>query len=56
MLTYTLLNVRGARTALGSDMTNPATAARVREAIVKVAMDLLGLSETPGEGNSASQG
>jgi len=56
MLTYTLLNVRGARTALGSDMANPATAARVREAIVKVAMDLLGLSETPGEATKAPGG
>ncbi len=47
MLTYTLLNMRGMRSAIGADLTDPALAGRFREAIVTVALDLLELSETP---------
>jgi AcrR family transcriptional regulator len=47
MLTYTMLNMRGMRSAIGADLTDPALAARFREAIVKVALDTLKLSADP---------
>ena len=47
MLTYTLLNARGMRSALGGDLSDPALALRFREMIVTVALGLLGLSEGP---------
>ncbi len=51
MLTYTLLNARGMQSALGADLRDPALAARFREAIVTVALGLLGLSEPTEKGS-----
>lgn len=44
MLTYTVVNTRGLRSTFGADLSDPALAARVREAIVAAALHLLGLS------------
>jgi AcrR family transcriptional regulator len=43
MLAYTVVNGRGLRSSFGADLSDPALAARFREAIVASALDLLAL-------------